>query len=545
MVLSGAASALATPAAAPYTVAPAVSAAYAAIVANQKVKEGLDFLRADHDDTIAEQKTICEIPAPPFKEEVRARDYMQRLAALGLKDVKMDSEGNVFGILPGTGKGPRLLVCAHLDTVFPEGTDVTVKEKDGRLYAPGIADDTRGLVALLSVIRAFNKTGIKTVGDVIFCGDVGEEGLGDLRGVKALFRDDPNIDGFVSVDGTGNGICYLATGSHRYEITCKGPGGHSFGAFGLPSATHALGRAIAKIADLQTPKEPKTTFTVGTVSGGTSVNSIAAEAKMLVDMRSNDLAELLKLEAKFLGIVKSAVSEENARWNSDKMTVNIDLVGDRPAGSQPRDEAIVQAAWAASKAIGVEPELEEPSSTDANVPIALGVPGITIGGGGKSFGGHSPGEYYDPTDAWLGPQQIFLNILGLVGVDGVSEPLLAKGAKRPILLEVGGRLLLVAVSPYRAGATLMVPLRAVVEALKGEVAWDAATRGVVARLGGRTLSAKVGSSAAFVDGARLDLPAAVELVKDTTVVPLEALTALGLKAKFVEAAQALMVSSGQ
>jgi acetylornithine deacetylase/succinyl-diaminopimelate desuccinylase-like protein len=180
----------------------------------------------------------------------------------------MDTEGNVCGLLPGTGKGPKLLLTAHLDTVFPEGTDTTVREKDGKLYGPGISDDARGLASVLGVARAFKASGLKTVGDVMVCGNVGEEGLGNLRGVKALFRNHKDIDGFISVDGADvSAITYLATGSHRYEITYKGPGGHSFSAFGTPSAIHALGRAIARIADLKVPKEPKTTFTVGTVAG--------------------------------------------------------------------------------------------------------------------------------------------------------------------------------------------------------------------------------------------------------------------------------------
>jgi len=418
-------------AAAGYSISPSVQGIYDRLAANADVKKGVEFIKMDQEKALAEQIEICEIPAPPFMEQVRAEDYMKRLKALGLEDVKMDSEGNVFGIRKGTGNGPTLLVTAHLDTVFPEGTDTTVKIKDGKYYAPGIADDTRGLAALLSVVRAFNATGIKTVGDIIFGGDVGEEGLGDLRGVKALFRDNKNIDGYISIDGSGsNGITYLATGSHRYEVTFVGPGGHSFGAFGLPSAIHAMGRAIAKIGDIQTPKEPKTTFTVGTVAGGTSVNSIAAEATMLVDMRSNSEEEVLKTEALFKKAVLDGIAEENARWNHEqKITAHIKLVGDRPAGSQPDDAAIVQATWAATKLTGQEPKLNGPSSTDSNLPISLGIPAVTIGGGGSAGNGHAPSEWFDPTDAYLGPQRAFLTILGLVGVDGVSEPLLTDSFK--------------------------------------------------------------------------------------------------------------------
>jgi len=413
--------------AAAYNLSPSASKTFSTLSQDNKVQKGLNFIKEDHENTVAEQKVICEITSPPFMEEVRAKDYAKRLTALGIQDVKMDSVGNVFGLMKGTGDGPTLLVAAHLDTVFPAGTDTTVIEKDGKLYAPGIADDTRGLAALLSIVRAFNASGIKPLGDIIFCGDVGEEGLGDLRGVKALFRDNKDIDGFISIDGTGNtGITYKATGSHRYEVAFVGPGGHSFSAFGLPSSIHAMGRAIAKIGEIRTPVEPKTTFTVGTVAGGTSVNSIAADAVMLVDMRSNDENEVLKTEALFKKCVVDAVAEENARWNNGEIRPQITLVGDRPAGIQPDDSVIVQAAWAGTQAIGLEAKLNGPSSTDSNLPISLGIPAVTLGGGGTAGNGHSPSEWFDPTDAYLGPQRIFLTILGLVGADGISEPMLEK-----------------------------------------------------------------------------------------------------------------------
>ena len=399
---------------------------YDQIMLQGKTKLGLDFIRNDHVQTVNDQKTITAIPAPPFKEKVRGDYYLSRLQAMGLKDVKMDSEGNVCGWRPGTGKGPALLVEAHLDTVFPAGMNTVPVEKDGKLFAPGIADDSRGLAAVLSVLRALKATEIKTVSDVLFCGTVGEEGLGDLRGMKALFRDRPELAGSINVDGISpSRITYLATGSHRYEVNFKGPGGHSFGAFGLPSAIHAMGRAIAKIAEVETPRQPRTTYTVGVVSGGTSVNSIAADAQMLIDMRSNSQDELLKVEAKILPLIQEAVDEENARWKSDRrVTVELKLVGDRPAGSQPKDHMIVQSAWLATLAIGQSPELTGASSTNANLPISLGVPAVTIGGGGNDGRNHSPDEWYDPTNGWLGPQKIFLTILGLAGVDGVTAPLL-------------------------------------------------------------------------------------------------------------------------
>lgn len=404
---------------------PIIKRTYETLTANHLVHRGLDFIKADDERTLQDQIEICEIPAPTFKEEARARYYTDQLIAAGLNHVEMDSVGNVFGILRGTGEGPKLLVAAHLDTVFPEGCDVTARHINGKCYAPGIGDNSKGLAALLSVIRAFRNTNIRPVGDVIFCGNIGEEGLGDLAGIKAFFRDNRDIDGFIAVDGPGfKDIIYLATGSRRYEVTYRGPGGHSFGAFGVPSAIHAIGRAIAKIADLETPRDPKATFTVGMVSGGTSVNSIAAEATMLIDMRSNAKGELLKLEAEVLKAVRLAKDEENARWQSNSIIVDTKLIGDRPAGSQAPDSVIVQAAYASIQALGNTPSLEGPLSTDANIPIALGIPAVCLGGGGRGGNAHSPDEWYENVDAYLGPQSIFLTILGLAGACGICEPLL-------------------------------------------------------------------------------------------------------------------------
>jgi acetylornithine deacetylase/succinyl-diaminopimelate desuccinylase-like protein len=405
---------------------PAVEAAYAAILANPKIIKALDDIKADDDRALAEQKRITEIPAPPYKEKVRAEYYLKRFFELGFKDASIDAEGNVIALRKGSGGGPKLVVSAHLDTVFPEGTDVTVKEKDGVILAPGIGDDSRGLAALLSLIQAMNANQIATVGDILFVGTVGEEELGNLRGVKALFRDHADIDGFISIDGLGiTRIVNQATGSHRYEMIFRGPGGHSFQEFGLPSAIHAMGRAIAKISELQTPKEPKTTFTVGTVVGGTSVNAIAAEARMAVDMRSDSTEELLKLEARLLDLVKDAVREENARWNSDKIAVEIKLIGDRPAGIVALDSPIVQATQRAVATITRAPRVTfAGSSTDSNWAMSRGIPAVTIGGGGEGGNWHSRNEWYRPVDAYFGPQNALLTIVVLTGLEGVTKPAL-------------------------------------------------------------------------------------------------------------------------
>jgi acetylornithine deacetylase/succinyl-diaminopimelate desuccinylase-like protein len=407
--------------------AAAIETVTQAILADSKAMKAFDDIKADDDSALAEQKRITEIPAPPYKEKVRAEYFLKRMQELGFQDASIDSEGNVIALRKGSGGGrPKLVVSAHLDTVFAEGTDVSVKEKDGAILAPGIGDDSRGLAALLSLTKALNANGIVTVGDVMLVGTVGEEELGNLRGVKALFRDHADIDGFISIDGLGiTRVVNQGTGSHRYEMIFKGPGGHSFREFGLPSAIHAMGRAIAKISDLQTPSDPRTTFTVGTVSGGTSVNAIASEARMAVDMRSNSTEELLKLEARLLELVKQAVVEENARWNSDKMTVEIKLIGDRPAGLVAMDSPLVQATQRAVSVVTRAPRVTfAGSSTDSNLAMSLGIPAVTIGGGGEGGNWHSRNEWYRQVDAWQGPQNALLTMLVLTGLDGVTKPAL-------------------------------------------------------------------------------------------------------------------------
>ncbi len=398
-----------------------------AVAADPKVQQALGFIAEREPRTVEEQLDITEIPAPPFMEERRAQDYLNRFQALGFSEAYIDAEGNVVARRLGTGKeGPTLIVAAHLDTVFPESVDTTVEFRDDRYYAPGIGDDTRGLAVLLSVIESLNKYQIDTVGDIIFSGNVGEEGVGDLRGVKALFRDLEGIDGFISVDGVRlTRITAGGTGSRRFEFIFRGPGGHSFGAFGIPSAIHAMGRAIAHISDLTTPMFPKTTFTVGTVRGGTSVNSIAAEAVFAIDMRSNEPESLAMFERDAKQAALTAVAEENARWESDAISVEFKLIGDRPVGNTPVTSPVVQVAALSYAELGVEIAGVNISSTDSNVPMSMGIPAITISGGGESGGAHSPDEWFAPIDSHLGPQAVLLNILTLVGIQGVSEPALA------------------------------------------------------------------------------------------------------------------------
>jgi len=411
-------------------ISPDIDAIFSQVASAAEVQEALQLIQQAEPETVREQFRITEIPAPPFKEDIRAAYYLKQMQDRGLSDAYIDREGNVIGVRKGTGDGPTFLIAAHLDTVFPEGTDTKVELRGGRYLAPGIGDDSRGLAAILSVISALEESGIETTGDIMFAGNVGEEGRGDLRGVKAIFRDHPQIDGFVSVDGTRlRRITNGGTGSRRFEFHFKGPGGHSFGAFGIASAVHAMGRAISKIAEIETPRFPRTTFTVGTVEGGISVNSIAADATFAIDMRSNDREQLARLEAQAKKLALEAVNEENIRWgNGETITVEFDLIGDRPVGITATDNTIVQAAALAFDQLNIDLQQLSTSSTDANVPMALGIPAITIAGGGTGGGAHSPGEWFIPLDSHLGPQTALLITLSLVGVTGVSTPLLPERA---------------------------------------------------------------------------------------------------------------------
>lgn len=378
------------------------------------VKAALDAARRNEPQIIEEQVRLCEIPAPPFAEQARAEAYRDAFAALGLRNVRIDEAGNVLGDRPGTAERPRLVFSAHLDTVFPDGTDVRVRREGTLLRGPGIGDDCRGLAVVLGVIRALNDAGVETPGTVTFVGTVGEEGLGDLRGVKHLFNVSlkDQIDRFVSVDGTGLGITHIGVGSHRYRVTFKGPGGHSYGAFGLVNPIHALGRAIAAIADFQVPSEPKTTFNVGRIGGGTSVNSIAFEAWMEVDMRSADSAALASVDASFQQALDRALAAENDRWSRGRLEVERELVGDRPAGRTPAESPMVQAIVSVTRALGLPVVLDE-GSTDSNIGMSRGVPSVTIDGGGKGSGAHSLGESFDATDSWQGTQRALLVAIAL------------------------------------------------------------------------------------------------------------------------------------
>ena len=384
------------------------------VLQDPAVKAALEIAKTSEPQTIETQISVCQIEAPPFKEGKRGELLARLFREAGLMHVRTDRVGNVLGERPGAQPHPNLVLTAHLDTVFPEGTDVRVTREGAMLRGPGIGDDCRGLAVLVAVIRAMNQANVQTPGTVIFVATVGEEGLGDLRGVKQLFNETlkGQVDRFVSIDGTGLGITNTAVGSLRYRVTFKGPGGHSYGAFGLSNPIHALGRAMAAIADFQVPRDPKTTFSVGRIGGGTSVNAIPFDAWMEVDMRSADPSALRALDAKFNKAIDDAVRDEDARWNTHVLTVEKTVVGNRPAGQTHPESPIVRAALSVTTALGSTTTLDE-GSTDSNIAMSLGIPAITIDGGGRGTRSHALDEAFDTTDSWKGTQRALLLAIAL------------------------------------------------------------------------------------------------------------------------------------
>ena len=386
-----------------------------ALPQRDEVKKALAYIEASHERTLASQVTIAEIPAPTFHEAEKAKYMASEFRRVGLANVEIDKQGNVLGWREGEVKD-TFVVAAHLDISFAPGVNTKVRKEGARWYGPGLSDDSRGLAALLVMAEAMNHAGVRTHQTILFVANVGEEGLGDLNGVRYLFKESPFRDRlreFISIDGTNPGrIVTGGTGVKRYRVTLRGPGGHSYGNFGRPSTIHAAGRIIDRLADLEVPKAPKTTFNVGRISGGTAVNAIAEECSFEVDLRSEDPGVLDKIEVKMFEAVRLGVDEENKARAASKtsLTVGTKLVSNRPAGQTPASSPLVQAAQWAATATGHTPAFIF-SSTDSNIPISLGIPAITMGGGGASDNAHSMAEWYEPANAWKGPQTVLLTIL--------------------------------------------------------------------------------------------------------------------------------------
>ena len=391
-------------------IAPALAAAQSPpasevrqIAASAPFRTAAASLEARHDEWVRNVVAITEIPAPPFKEEVRAKAFAEMLRKRGL-EVEIDTEGNVLGLRKGTADGPAVVVSAHLDTVFPEGTGVKVRREGDKLHAPGIGDDSAGLATILSLVDAMNAAGIRTQRDVLFVGTVGEEGLGDLRGVKHLFNAGKykgRIAAFYSIDGTGtDSFVTSATGSKRYRVTYKGPGGHSYGAFGIVNPMAALATSVTELYKVKVPATPKTTYSASVIGGGTSVNSIPEEVWLDVDMRSVSSDELAKLERTFLGIVDRAVAAENAARSTKEGRVSAEpkKIGDRPAGRTDPGSDLVRFTGSAFRAEGVDVKTRA-ASTDANLPMSLGIPAVTVPGNAIGGRAHAPDEWIEVAKA--------------------------------------------------------------------------------------------------------------------------------------------------
>ena len=378
-------------------------------------------LTARDAEIVATQIELTRIAAPTGAEQERAGWIARRFRALGLTDVRIDETGNVIGRrcgqvarspgerLPDDSRmavdpGAPVVVCAHLDTVFPLGTDLSLRREGTRLHAPGIGDNGRGLAAMLALAQEIDGQTVATHRPVDFVATTGEEGLGDLRGAKGYFARGERPAAVIALDGAGDErIVHRALASRRYRITFLGAGGHSWAAFGVANPVHAAGRATARLASLVLPQDPRTTLTVGRIGGGISVNAIPEDGWLEVDLRSLSSGVIERFDREIRRIVQAAESDENARRASRTaaLTSRVELIGDRPGGETPADDPLVAAAVAATHSIDRSPELVT-ASTDANIPISLGIPAIAIGAGGRGGNAHTIGEWYENAEGALG-----------------------------------------------------------------------------------------------------------------------------------------------
>lgn len=385
------------------------------ILSDPQVAAALSGIESTYAKYVDLQIEISEIPAPPFGEHERAVFMRNQFRSRGIEDAYIDPKGNVIGLRPGSSEN-TLVVSAHLDTVWPIGDDVTVSKEGTRLTGLGISDDAAGLVSLLGLLDALETNDLRTESNILFVATVGEEGLGDLRGVKYLFLESPfsdKIDSFISIDGAGGDrVVNGATASKRYKITVIGPGGHSSGAFGIVNPAHALGNIISHFATTAVPTDPRTTYSVGRIGGGVSVNTIPDSVWMEVDMRSREVGALAELEKTFLSAVEIGVNQENVFRSASgtKLHVQKELIGDRPTGTTSEESAIYRAGFDSSVLVGGNP-FSGTSSTDSNLPMSLGIPAVTISAGGDGGDAHNVGEWYDSTDAHIGLQRLLLMIL--------------------------------------------------------------------------------------------------------------------------------------
>jgi tripeptide aminopeptidase len=367
------------------------------------------------------QMELAGVPAPPFGEAARSEWLRQRFLRLGLHHVRTDELGNVFGLLRESPLAPLIAISAHLDTVFPPETRLNSREEGNKLHGPGISDNAAGVVAILAVASALQQAAIEPLTNIVFIGNVGEEGEGNLRGMRHIFADpywSDAIRSLLVIDGAGEDTYVTqALGSRRFEVTFSGPGGHSWSDFGVPNPIVLLSRVLASFSQVVVPETPRTTFNIGVIQGGTSVNSIPDFARARVDLRSASRDELQKLEDQLREAVNSAWNEISPAYQSGdyKISFAIDCIGDRPAGELSPNARILQVIRAVDAHLRIK-SIPRLASTDANIPLSLGREAVTIGSGGDGGGAHTIREWFDCTNRDLGLKRILLAILALTGV---------------------------------------------------------------------------------------------------------------------------------
>ncbi|HEX6778166.1 MAG TPA: M20/M25/M40 family metallo-hydrolase [Ktedonobacterales bacterium] len=408
------------------------------LMRDARVAAALAWLRERSEETLTEQVAFCEVPAPPFGEEARGEHLMARLKAEGLHDVRRDSEGNIIARVPAQQDGPSVVIAAHLDSVFPPEVHPKVQRHGQILRAPGIGDNARGLTCMLMLARTLRRFGLKARRPIVLVGSVGEEGAGNLRGVRHLLAHEiapESIGAFLVVDGLHAGyITCSGQGVIRERVICRGPGGHSYAHFGRPNPIHALGCALAQIAalserlapwrnDPELSALPTATCSVTRIGGGTSINALPEEAWFELDLRAADANKLAEVHAAYRAAVEQAVTAEHGRGayerpgtTTEKLSLTFKVLGERPAGRMPEDAPLVQASLAAARCITGSAHLGEPASCDVNIPLSLGVPGVVIGGGGSGGDTHALTEWYDATDSYQGPQLLLLLTLMAAGL---------------------------------------------------------------------------------------------------------------------------------
>ena len=414
-----------------YEVSEKIKRTFDTLMSMPEVRKALRFIEDDAEHSIEEQKRLTLIEAPTFHEDERSAAYADYLRDLSLSDVHVDEYKKAVGLWKGSGKGPKLMVEAHLDTVFPFGSVKEVKEKDGVLYAPGIVDDTRGLAIVLSALRGLKESGLKTRGDIYFVGTAREEGMGALGGMEDFLKSHPELDATISVDGAWTeGITYEATGIQTFSVTFHGIGGHAYGAFGkMANPLHAAARAVAKIADFKVPENPRTTFCVSNFHAGNDagIHAIVPEATIKFNFRSNSEEELMKLKKRIFDTIQEACDEETARWGKDTITWDCQQFCDIHAGNQDIHAPIVQAAYLAARQFSEDPEkvyFAQGGSVNGNRSVARGIPAVTLGGGLTDTKCHNLDEYYPMKGSYRCPQEVLMMILMTAGIEGGPESVL-------------------------------------------------------------------------------------------------------------------------